>query len=1491
MVRKKQNPESGESLICFAIYRTDTWRIKEFNSGFKKITGFTIKDLRGKKLNQLIPKNSFKKLKANLKSSREFNFEIRVGKNPDYSFYIRKLKIEKIECIILILNISAESLDHAQATKRLIENVVEDSTLWITIISNEFKVLEWNTEAERISGYKKSEVTGNKNYLNFLFPDKKYRKEILENLKDIFQRRTYQPDVVTSIRCKNGQSKKISWFTTPLYDKNGKIAKRILFGRDISERVSIEEELKLSEEKYRTLFDASPFSVMLLDLKRNVLDCNNATLKILGLPKKIILGHKIWELDIEYISDSRKRRFIPKKTDKPNDINPYELCIKNKKKEIIWLEIHEKLLMKGKVAAAIQSVAINITPRKLAEQELLKLSSAVQFSNDSIVITDLNSRIVDVNNAALKLYGTKNKNDLIGKSSFKFFVPSDIAPGKKNTDQTFTVSEVKNIKHNYIRKNGDVILIELDATLIKDTSGKPVGYIGILRDISEREKVFQELHKIEEQFNAISKSTIDMIFIKDKKGKYTYANPAMEKLFGLTASEICKMDDIELFGKEEGLHIQKSDRQVYKENIFSEIRTRLVKGKKITFNVIKVPLRDNKGKTIGLCGISRDVTKEREAEQKLFESELKYKTLYNSSIDAIMILTPEKGFINGNNSTLRLFGCKTEEEFTKKSPWQLSPKYQPDGLLSSKKAKEMIGIALKKGSNFFEWRHKRVDGIEFDATVLLTKMKIGDDIFLQATVRDVTERKLSEIALRESEEKFRMAFESSTDAIFWADPKTGEIIKCNQAAKELVERTSAEILGQNQIFLHPPEKIDFYKEMFMRHIKQGKAIDEEAEVLTKSGKLKFVHITASLINIGGTWINQGIFRDITGKKLAEKALLQSKERYKALSNSINEGIYSIEDGIFTNVNKAMTTIFGYSEEELIGMPSWNLAIPEERDKAKFTMFRKARERDFSPIEVKCLTKDGSNCSVSIRLSAIKNDSVVFGLVSDISEETQAKESLRESESQYFTLVEKANDGIFILQDEEFKFVNHSFKEMIGYHSDEILKLDFKNLFSEHFVLTSDIISSSVIDDFKSSSVYETHLVTKNGEMRDVEISIGLVHFKGRAAIMGIVRDVTEKRKLIKALNRAQKLEAAGKVAGQIAHDFNNLLAPVIAYPEIIKDMIDEGDPIYEFIEIIQKSGKRIVDINEQLLTLGRRGYYKEEVIDLNELIKRILVLQSFPKTVNVKTQFDKHLMMIKGGSSQLIRLLTNLLINAKDAIENIGTISIITSNVEFKSGEKVARIKSPGDYVLLTISDNGIGIPPDIQSKIFEPFFTTKEGRIQGTGLGLSIAYSVVEDHDGYIDFTSELGQGTEFRIYFPVTYEIPKLKPVTENISDLPGGKEAILLVDDDEIQLKVVSDLIIKLGYKVSKVDSGEKALDFLKKQPKDLLILDMRMQGIDGVETFKRIKEINPKQKAIILTGYSLADRIKDAISEGIKQVLKKPTTIRKLAIAIRKELDET
>ncbi|HDS08595.1 MAG TPA: response regulator, partial [Firmicutes bacterium] len=331
-------------------------------------------------------------------------------------------------------------------------------------------------------------------------------------------------------------------------------------------------------------------------------------------------------------------------------------------------------------------------------------------------------------------------------------------------------------------------------------------------------------------------------------------------------------------------------------------------------------------------------------------------------------------------------------------------------------------------------------------------------------------------------------------------------------------------------------------------------------------------------------------------------------------------------------------------------------------------------------------------------------------------------------------------------------------------------------------------------------------------------------------------------------------------------------------------------PIYEYIEIIQKSGKRIVDINEQLLTLGRRGYYKIEIVDLNEIIKKTVSILKFSENIKVLYNLSPDLNKIKGGKSQLIRMITNLLINASDAVHGMGNIVITTKNRKVNLRDRVSKFLEPGEYIMLSIKDNGIGISPELREKIFEPFFTTKEGRIQGTGLGLSIVYSVVEDHKGYIELESKIGQGADFRMYFPVTYEPIAVQDDGEDVYSLPKGSEHILVVDDDKIQLKVVSDLLNRLGYSVSTVNSGEDALYFLKDAKPSLVILDMLMKGIDGVETFRQIRKINPFQKVMILTGYSLSERIKEAVAMGVKRVLKKPITISKLAIAIRNELDE-
>lgn len=384
------------------------------------------------------------------------------------------------------------------------------------------------------------------------------------------------------------------------------------------------------------------------------------------------------------------------------------------------------------------------------------------------------------------------------------------------------------------------------------------------------------------------------------------------------------------------------------------------------------------------------------------------------------------------------------------------------------------------------------------------------------------------------------------------------------------------------------------------------------------------------------------------------------------------------------------------------------------------------------------------------------------------------------------------------------------------------------------------------------------------------------------------RDVTETKRLQEQESRAERLELAGTIAGQVAHDFNNLLAPIMAYPEFIREELPHGHKVHAYLDAIEEAAMKIADINQDLVTMGRRGHYNQVVIDLNRIVLHAVTeMQARTKSVTVETDLSESLLKIKGGASQIHRMLTNLLVNAQDAMEDIGQVTIKTENY-YADDTSLAFGRVPkGEYVKLTISDNGCGIPADIIQKILDPFFSTKSAdKRRGSGLGLSIVDAVLKDHNGYLDMQSEVGHGTSFYLYFPTTRE--DLGAV--DVESLAAGTETILVVDDDDIQREVSSQLLTKLGYKVSTVESGERAIGFLKEKSQNLIILDMVMPGgFDGAETYRRILDICPQQKAIILSGFSESERVLKAQNMGAGAFVKKPVTMSIIAAAVRTELD--
>jgi len=383
----------------------------------------------------------------------------------------------------------------------------------------------------------------------------------------------------------------------------------------------------------------------------------------------------------------------------------------------------------------------------------------------------------------------------------------------------------------------------------------------------------------------------------------------------------------------------------------------------------------------------------------------------------------------------------------------------------------------------------------------------------------------------------------------------------------------------------------------------------------------------------------------------------------------------------------------------------------------------------------------------------------------------------------------------------------------------------------------------------------------------------------------------------KRLARAKKMEAVGTLAGGVAHDLNNILGGLVSYPELLLLQLPENNPLRKSILTIQKSGEKAAAVVQDLLTLARRGVVVTEVVNPNDVIAEYLKspehenLQSYHPGVHIETHLEKDALNILGSSTHLSKTVMNLISNAAEAMPEGGKLTVST---EIRYIDRPIRgyddVKD-GDYVVLTVSDTGTGIAPDDIEKIFEPFYTKKKMGRSGTGLGMAVVWGTVKDHNGYIDVQSTEGKGTAFTLYFPVTRKkLPEDKSHLA-IESYSGNGESILVVDDVEEQRKIASGMLKELGYSVVSVASGEEAVEYLKTNKVDLLVLDMIMDpGMDGLDTYKKILEIHPGQKAIIASGFSETDRVEEVQDLGAGAYIRKPLLLEKIGLAVKKELEK-
>jgi PAS domain S-box-containing protein len=595
-------------------------------------------------------------------------------------------------------------------------------------------------------------------------------------------------------------------------------------------------------------------------------------------------------------------------------------------------------------------------------------------------------------------------------------------------------------------------------------------------------------------------------------------------------------------------------------------------------------------------------------------------------------------------------------------------------------------------------------------------------------------------------------------------------------------------------------------------------------------------------------------------------------------------------------------IFGRNPEEfettidsILSLSPW----PEERQRGQELLQKAMENHEKGEYDQKFLYPDGS---VGYYHSTFlgnydSKDKLVSmaGTVMDITKRKQAEEALKQSEERYRSLVENTLDGYFIFEIPSGRliFVNQRLCNIFQYSMDEAMTLAiWKIIDSQHHDLIQKHIQDSHGNAKFVAEPYTFDAICKDGQKVRVEMSLSMVHYQGNNVMQGVMRDVTERERLHRQIQQAQKMESIGRLAGGVAHDFNNMLSVIVGQTEIMLLSAKPECPTYHSLKEIHSAALRSSDLTRQLLAFARRQTIAPKILDLNKNIETTFKLLKRIIGENIKLLWnpDENIWPVRIDPSQVDQLLINLCLNARDAIAASGTITIETANTVIDSTYCKKHMEfRPGNWVQLTVSDDGCGIDEENQRLIFEPFFSTKElGK--GTGLGLATVYGIVKQNKGFVYVYSEPDLGTTFKIYLPQVLDtITKeeaLKPKKH-----PKGCETILLVEDEGSILDVGKVVLERFGYSVLTALSPKEALKIAQSwdDPIHLLITDVVMPEMNGRELQTHLEKIKPGIKVLFMSGYTSNVIVHRGVLEENVNFLQKPFSIDTLSTKVREVLD--
>ncbi|MFO0555987.1 MAG: PAS domain S-box protein [Polyangiaceae bacterium] len=1138
--------------------------------------------------------------------------------------------------------------------------------------------------------------------------------------------------------------------------------------------------------------------------------------------------------------------------------------------------------------AGIVVTVEDITERKQAERTLreseARYHALVDGSPDPIFVS-VDQRIVYANDAAARIYGARTPAELLGLSIYEI------------TDSSFhAVASERQLAHARNERLPPVVVRtrplsgdprELEFSAIATTWGGRAAVYGLGRDVTETRRLARERDESEARYRTLVEGSVDAIFVHVDL-RLVYVNTAAQRLFGAPASALLGRDVKELLAPE---HHADAERRRTAFARGEAIPPFLVTTNPISGEPRQVEIRATRATFEGRSAIQvvgRDVTEERFLMRERAASKARFSELADN-IDSVFTLTSGDGrrILYLSPAFETVFGLSREQVMADRSLW--------DALTHPGDRAARPSEASPSHAGDHEYRITRPDGaLRWIRARVRPIMGEGDEMSRVASViEDITDRKAAELALRESEERYRRLVEASPDAIFVHQSR--RIVYANAATARLFGVSDVgQLLGRLVWdFLDP--SIHALVAPRLDALDQSGTVGPRFPIKTRTlnGEVREVEVSAIASVYDGRPAIQAMMRDVTDERRNARAARENEVRLAAIVSSAMDAIVSADDSLsIVFANPAAEELFGFPPGGLLGtsidqlLPE-GLRIRHTEAMRRFAAAQGQRGR-MGSATVRGRHADGSEIPIeaSIAKSELDGHTLFTAMLHDLRPRLAIEAAARESDERFRELVEQI-DQVFSLTSADRKqvlYLSPAFERVFGVSRERALTIPETWASLIH---PDDRAEVQGRFSLREPHEHEYRIVRPDGAVRRIRARIRPLTDRDAKVtrVIGVSEDVTERRDLEAQLQQSQKLDSIGRLAGGVAHDFNNLLTVIVGAGELLHAEAGISSDGLALVADMEEAGRRGAALTRQLLSFSRQDFLEPRVLDLGDLVDESLRLLRRLIQENIQlTHVRRDPARVRVDPGQWGQVLVNLVVNARDAMPGGGLLRVETSSLVLTTEDTRFPDTPPGAYGLLAVKDTGTGMSPEVQARIFEPFFTTKT-RQQGTGLGLSVVYGIVKQADGYIHVRSEPGQGTTFSLLLPLNHQHVSPETATQRPQALAAGVETILVVEDDEAVRRMTTRILGQGGYTVLTASDGEAALAMLRERVVDLVVSDVVMPILDGASLVRVIKARWPRCKVMLCTGYADGSVVEDLRAHPL---LRKPYSQHELLQKVREVL---